>query len=243
MDVTEEMRQRWDGVAFPEPVAPGTFAGDHQEVRRRYAAMIENIDARVGELLARLDAEGELANTVVIYTSDHGEMLGDHGTWGKQVPLEASTRIPLVVAGPGVRAGARTDALVSLEDIGATALALAGLAPSAGMTAQPFTSVLAGESDAARPHLLSGLDRTAKEIEMAARHYGSTTWTRLRGWRSIVTGDRKLVVSADLPEPVLLDISDGRDEPVAARPGEVEHLLAALQAAGVEPTTTESAPV
>jgi hypothetical protein len=110
-------------------------------------------------------------------------MLGDHATWGKQVPL-------------------------------------AGLAPSADMTAQPFTAVLAGDTDTARPYLVSGLDRTAEEIEMAARHYGSTTWTRLRGWRSIATADRKLVVSADLPEPVLLDISAGR---VAGGRGRDDH--------------------
>ena len=92
----------------------------HVRIRQNYSAMIENIDRWLGIFQDRLRDRGELDNTVVVYSSDHGEMLGDHGRWGKSVPYQASAGVPLVMAGPGIAQGVRSDALVSLMDLAAT---------------------------------------------------------------------------------------------------------------------------
>ncbi|GAA4045564.1 sulfatase family protein [Agromyces indicus] len=209
MDVTERMRDAWADVDFPAPHDPGDFDGDHNEVRRRYAAMIENIDRHLGQFLDRLEAEGDLENTVVIYTSDHGEMLGDHGIWGKQIALDPSVRIPLIVAGPIVTAaGAWTDALVSLEDLAATILDIGGVEVPDAMTARSVLDVLRGVADHHREWVVSGLDRSDDEIAAAVRHYGANRWVQLRSWRTVTTDDAKLITSPDLDAPYLVSVTD-----------------------------------
>ncbi|WP_458683402.1 sulfatase family protein [Prescottella equi] len=232
MDVTERMVAEWDDVDFPAPEAARPFTGDHNLVRRRYAAMIENIDRHLGSFLDRLEREGELENTVIIYTSDHGEMLGDLGMWGKQVALDPSIRIPLVVSGPVVaEVGVLSDALVSLEDIAATVLEIADLDVSADMTAQSLLPVLRGERREHRSHLVSGLDRSDREIAGAVRHYGENKWVALRSWRTVTTADEKLIVSPDLPGPHLVDLLDDpweQNDLSSERPESVDRLASAL---------------
>ncbi|GAB3616149.1 sulfatase-like hydrolase/transferase [Okibacterium endophyticum] len=208
MDVTEEMRDAWADTDFPPPHAPGEFDGDHNEVRRRYAAMIENIDSHLGTFLDRLESAGELENTVVIYTSDHGEMLGDHGIWGKQIALDPSIRIPLIVSGPIVaEPGTTSDALVSLEDVAATILETAGLPVPETMTARSMLGVLGARTERHRDWVVSGLDRSEQEIQLAVNHYGANRWVALRRWRAITTADEKLITSQDLPQPYLVDLA------------------------------------
>lgn len=94
--------------------------------------MIENIDRWLGVFQDRLRKRGDLESTIVVYLSDHGEMLGDHGRWGKSVPHQASAGVQLVMAGPGIATGVSSDALVSLMDLAATFIDFAGLpVPSA----------------------------------------------------------------------------------------------------------------
>ena len=119
--------------------------------------MIENIDRWVGLYLDTLERRGELDNTIVIYSSDHGEMLGDHGRWGKSVPFHPSANVPLYVAGPGVRAGQRSDALVSLMDVAATCLDYGAVEVPEGMDSRSFRPVLEGKTDQHRDYVLSGL--------------------------------------------------------------------------------------
>ena len=129
MDITRSMERRYRGPervidAFPQPHHyAGAFpAEQHVRIRQNYAAMIENIDRWLGVYQKRLRERGELDSTVVVYSSDHGEMLGDHGRWGKSVPYQASVGVPLIVAGPGVAEGVLSDALVSQMDLAATFL-------------------------------------------------------------------------------------------------------------------------
>ena len=84
--------------------------------------MIENIDRWLGSYLEELRQSGELENTLVVYSSDHGEMLGDHDRWGKTLPYHASTCVPLVMSGPGVNARGVSDALVNHIDLASTFL-------------------------------------------------------------------------------------------------------------------------
>ena len=74
-------------------------------------------------MLAALDASGQADDTVVIYTSDHGEMLGNHGMWAKMNMYEESAAVPMIAAGPGFSdRGARSDALASHVDLHQTVL-------------------------------------------------------------------------------------------------------------------------
>ncbi len=76
---------------------------------RGYHALISYVDHFVGELMAALDDEGLADDTVVIFTSDHGEMLGSHGLWWKCAPFEPSVRVPLIMAGPDIEKGERIE--------------------------------------------------------------------------------------------------------------------------------------
>lgn len=94
-----------------------------------YYAMIEMIDRHLGELLDALKAPGELDNTLVVFQSDHGEFLGDHGLVFKGARFfDGAVRVPLVVSWPGRIAGGRTpDMLAELIDVAPTLLETAGV--------------------------------------------------------------------------------------------------------------------
>jgi choline-sulfatase len=80
---------------------------------RGYHGLISYVDNFVGGLMDTLDEEGLADDTVVIFTSDHGEMLGSHGMWWKCAPFEPSVRVPLIMAGPDIEAGQRVEHPVS----------------------------------------------------------------------------------------------------------------------------------
>jgi len=118
---------------------------DHRWTRAAYWAMVDNIDAQVGRLLDFLDEIGERDNTVIIFTSDHGEMLGDHGIYLKGPYFyECAVHVPLIIAGPGIDEGRQTDALVELTDLAPTILNLCGLPPSSGMQGKSMYNMLTG---------------------------------------------------------------------------------------------------
>lgn len=98
---------------------------DDRTVRRAvssYYALCSFIDTQVGEVLEALDACGLSDTTVVLYTSDHGDTVGDHGLWWKHTMYEGSAGVPLLLAGPGVPAGRVVRANVSHVDIFPTIL-------------------------------------------------------------------------------------------------------------------------
>ena len=159
MDITSRMDGLYRDTEFPQPNRSTEFSpGKHVEIRRNYAAMIENIDSWMGRLMAEVETRGELERTLVVFTSDHGEMLGDHNLWMKRLPQQGSVGIPLVIAGPGVRSGAMTDSLVSLMDLAATFLDYAGVPVPQSMDSRTLRPLLDGSSTDHREFLLSGLD-------------------------------------------------------------------------------------
>jgi choline-sulfatase len=124
--------------------------------QRQYCAAIELIDDQIGRMMDVLESRGMLDNTLIVYTSDHGEMLGDHGLYTKSVPYEASVRIPLVIAGPGVERGT-SDALVELIDLNPTLCDLVGLPPQEDIDAQSLVPVLRSERDEHRTETVSAI--------------------------------------------------------------------------------------
>jgi choline-sulfatase len=93
-----------------------------RQLRWIYAGMVNFLDRQISEVLAVLDHAGIADETIVIYTSDHGDMLGSHGFVMKSVMYDAAARVPLVVRGPGVPAGQRRSTAVSLVDVAPTVL-------------------------------------------------------------------------------------------------------------------------
>lgn len=170
--------------------------------RRAYYAMVSHVDAMLGQLMAALEACAMAERTVVIFTSDHGEMLGERGMWFKKTLFEPAIHVPLVITGPGIAPG-RIATPVSLIDLMPTILDLAGIgaaglaAPVEGQSLGPF---LARGIGAHGPVLAEHLD-------------GGTAAARVM----LREGALKLVLSRAYP-PMLHDL--------AADPQEQEDLAA-----------------
>ena len=107
------------GDAFDHPMSAAMRKGfradeiDHDEMmeaRLGYFACVSYLDEVIGDLIMRLDASGSLDNTVIVYTTDHGEMAGEHGVWWKNGWYEACTRVPLVISTPEQRRTVRQGA-------------------------------------------------------------------------------------------------------------------------------------
>jgi arylsulfatase A-like enzyme len=121
---------------------------EHREAAACYYASITEIDAQFGRILDRLEAAGHLENTLVVLTSDHGELLGAHGLYCKNYSAaEEIYNVPLVVAGPGVAQGESSDARVGLHDLCPTLLAAVGLPPIETSDSRSFAPLLAAPDD------------------------------------------------------------------------------------------------
>lgn len=150
-DAPAKYADRYDAAALPPPLfresdlahqarlEPHFFQGSavppgaaHQRIKANYYGMIELIDAQVGRMLDALESTGQRANTLVIFTSDHGEMLGDHGLTAKGCRFhEGLVRVPLILSWPGhFASGVRSDALVELTDLAPTLGDVAGIEQS-----------------------------------------------------------------------------------------------------------------
>jgi arylsulfatase A-like enzyme len=116
-------------------------------MRAYYYANVEMIDTQVGRILDALERRGTLDNTIIIFTSDHGDNLGDHGLVQKWAPYEEVTRVPLIISAPNRFEGGRTvDAMVQLFDLGPTILEWAGVEPDETFEAVSLNSALRGEA-------------------------------------------------------------------------------------------------
>jgi len=124
---------------------------DHRLVRAAYYAMIDLIDEQVGRIIQALEETGQRDNTIIIFMSDHGEMLGDHGIYLKGPYLyDGAVRVPLIISYPKrFVKGVRSEALVELFDIAPTILEAVGIERPAGMQARSLMPILVGETD---PH-------------------------------------------------------------------------------------------
>jgi arylsulfatase len=114
-----------------------------------YMANVTMIDEQVGRIMTRLEETGLLENSVVIFTSDHGDCLGDHGLVEKWTMYDQSVRVPLVVWSPErFQGGRQVSSLTQWFDIGPTVLELAGLEPPEKMEAQSLLPFLENDPQA-----------------------------------------------------------------------------------------------
>ena len=88
-----------------------------QEIKEAYYATTTFVDAQIGRILKKLKKTGLDKNTIIVFTSDHGYHLGEHGHWQKQTLFDDSTRVPLIFSGPGIQKGVRSNSPVELIDI------------------------------------------------------------------------------------------------------------------------------
>ena len=189
--------------------------------RRAYYAMVSWIDDRIGDLLATLKVTGLDDDTIIIFTSDHGEMLGERGMWFKMSMYEWAVRVPLMVCWPGRLAPRRVAANVSLADLLPTLL---DLCTDAATTAPVAVEPLDGRS--LRRLLEAGEDPAWPDLAIADFTAGGVPGPL----RMVRHGDWKLIRLGG-HAPMLFNLAQDRDELVdrvddpAAR-GALEALLA-----------------
>jgi arylsulfatase len=133
----------------------GTFGrlspSESDRQRRAYWGQISHIDNQIGRLLLHLNRIGLGSNTIFIFTSDHGELLGDHGCFRKKLSLEGSAKLPLVVSAPGrfgLPSHQQSDLPVTHMDLMPTLLEMAGLAIPDSVEGRSLLPILRGEQAA-----------------------------------------------------------------------------------------------
>jgi arylsulfatase A-like enzyme len=137
------VRDRKTVVLTGEPLARWKY----QRYMQDYLATVQSVDDSVGRLLALLDATGLAKNTLVVYTSDQGFFLGDHGLFDKRFMYEESIRMPFLVRWPArIKPGTKSDALALNIDFAPTFLEVAGLPKPADMQGHSLLSLLGGRT-------------------------------------------------------------------------------------------------
>lgn len=130
-----------------------------QEAIRRYVAryygIISHLDWNIGRLLGALEARGQLDNTIVVFTGDQGLAAGSHGLLGKENMYDHSIAAPLILAGPGIRAGVRSSAMSHHVDLFPTICDLTGVSlPDSASDGHSLLPVLNGEAARVRDEVL-----------------------------------------------------------------------------------------
>jgi len=168
------------------------------ELGREFACS-ENIDIQIGRVLAKLKEMGQLDNTYIIYTSDHGMAIGRHGLQGKQNLYEHTWRVPFIVKGPGIKPGSRVKGNIYLMDLLGTFCDLTGVKPPETNEGVSFKPVLEGKKETVRDVL-----------------YGVYNGGTKPGMRCVKQGDWKLikydVLDGKVRETQLFNLAENPDE-------------------------------
>lgn len=189
-----DLQEAWEAreITLPPNFAVADAAERERVIRdrKRYAAMVENLDGNLGRMREFLEASGLAKNTVVVFLSDHGELGGAHGLEEKQWPYEESVGIPLVVYDPRHPecAGRVVDDPTCTEDVFPTVLGLAGLRPKNPLPGTDLTPLIHGREDR--------LDRDGVMLEFVAelrpeRVFSDAPWRafRTRRYKYTVKGN------------------------------------------------------
>ena len=174
---------------------------DHRMLKAAYWAMIDLIDEQVGRMMDALERTGQLNNTIIIFMSFHGELLGDHGVYLKgSFFYEPSVNVPLIVSYPDhFGTNQRVSQLVELVDIAPTLLEAAGLPKQSGMQAKSLRKLLTEAADArSEPH----------RDDVYCKHYNARSkQDGVGGFATMVrTEEHKLVMHHQKGEAELYDL-------------------------------------
>ena len=166
-----------------------------RRLRAQYFANVTLVDRQVGKMLEALHNSGQFDNTIIVFTSEHGEMAGDHGMLEKRSMYEEASRVPLLIRTPGSKPDTsqhshRVSGSVSLVDLVPTLLELSNTENSASMPehlqGNSLAPVMSGEAD------LSDNDVFVQWNGMGDRNLGTTQINRMASmpWRTVITPDR-----------------------------------------------------
>lgn len=182
--MNEEQNAAWKKAFAPkidsfhktDPQGDALVRWKYKRYMEDYLGCIAAVDESAGKILEYLDASGLADNTLVVYTSDQGFYLGDHGWYDKRFMYEESLRMPLLARLPGrIDPGSSNDALVSNLDFAPTFLELAGIHPHPEMQGRSLVRLLQGVKE---PDWRSSIYYHYYEypaVHMAKRHYGVRT--------------------------------------------------------------------
>ena len=181
----------------------GTEPFDPDMTRERIRqtwGMISHVDEQIGRVLDAMDQLNIADDTIVMFISDHGDQLGEHGLFFKSIfPFDAHQHIPFIVKTPGGPAGKTVDDVVSMLDLVPTALDLASVAPLQTMPGEILTPVVCSEASPKRKNALVEIDRQNTPIGVVKM-------------RTLVTNDWKLVCYEPTDEIMLFDRNNDPDE-------------------------------
>ena len=180
----------------------GMTDDDRRQVTAAYYAMIELIDGQVGRMLDALDQTGQLEDTVVVFMSDHGEMLGDHGIYLKGPHFyDEAVRVPLLLSWPGrFKAGLKADALVELVDLVPTLLEAAGVDVPESVQGRSLLPILQGDADP-----------STHRDAVYSEYYNA--WTHKQSYGTMLrTANEKIVVYHGIDAGELYDLDKDPDE-------------------------------
>ncbi len=204
-----------------------------RRMRELYAGAISLVDKNVGKILDALEENGQLDNTLIVFSSDHGEMLGDHGTFQKMQPYDSCARIPFIVRYPArIKPGTVRNDFADLNDILPTILDVAGI-DYPGPHQLPGASIFSDKKDRTHQYM---------EYSRESRRWCSMRDSRYKFNYFYAEGFEELYDMRDDPgETVNLLISDPENAEVrAARDRLREKLLAHEQKWGLEGCTTDT---
>jgi choline-sulfatase len=142
-----------------------------RRARHAYYAAISYVDERIGEVLGALSATGLDDDTIVLFTADHGEMLGERGLWYKMAFFEPAARVPLIVSAPGRFAPGRVGEPVSLLDVVPTVLDLCELEGSGRSLAGALEGADVAAADVAVEYLAEGVRSPAVMLRRGGFKY------------------------------------------------------------------------
>lgn len=147
---------------------------DWQQVKATYYGMVSLVDHSIGRILTKLDQQGLRENTIIVFLSDHGDYLGDHGFYGKGLPYDSVLRTPLIFAGPGIQPNQRVRTMATTLDIAPTLLQMANCPEPEGMQGLPLTATLVGDEATPREAVLTENDDDF--VPMRMRTITTTQW-------------------------------------------------------------------
>ncbi|KPK87156.1 MAG: sulfatase [Bacteroides sp. SM23_62_1] len=182
--MTDEQRRQWDEAYDPmveafksnPPEGDDLLKWKYQRYMHDYLSCIASVDDNVGRLLDYLDKSGLTENTIVVYTSDQGFYLGEHGWFDKRFMYEESFRTPLLIRWPGrTKPGSQCEKMVMNLDFAETFLDAAGLTPPEQMQGESLVPLLKGETTDTWRNALYYHYYEYPAVHMVKRHYGIRT--------------------------------------------------------------------
>lgn len=162
--------------AFPTMTEKEKMQWRYQRYMQDYLGTIASVDENVGRVLDYLEENGLMENTIIVYTSDQGFYLGEHGWFDKRFVYDESFKTPLLVAWPGkVKAGSKTDEMVQNLDFAQTFLEAAGIPAPSDMQGESLIPLLTGNTEKWTRDAVYYHYYEYPAVHMVKRHYAIVT--------------------------------------------------------------------